>query len=400
MELATSFQYLSPATRLYAGMDALGNLHREARRIGSQRAFVVCSHTVAHSTNLLQRTREILDGLYVGVYDGAVRESSVPTVEAGVAAALAAHPDLIVAVGGGSAVVTARAITILMAEEGTVHDLCTKYLPGQPPVVKRLMKPKLPNMLVLTTPTTAADRGGAAVMDNKPPHRLELYDPKTRPTTMILDGEALLTAPLSLYLDTSLTTFTGLVESLQSPSLNPFSYTDLRQAFELSVTYLPQLVARPDDGEVRIQLCSAAILANRASQSTYGFGGRGRTTGLGRQLRYQYPHIGQGDAGCVMAVPNMRLNRDVNLEGQARLADTLGVKREGMSDVKSAEAATLAITDFIHSLGVPTRLRDLQVNQADFQTMAERDAAEPAFGEGDRRITAVEELVKILQEAW
>ncbi len=400
MEPATSYRYLSPATRIYSGVGSLPHLYREVQRLGAKRAYVVCSHTVAERTNLLDRTKDVLGDTYVGAYTDARRESPVPLVEAGVEAAKAAQPDVIVSVGGGSAVVTARAITILMAEEGTIQELCTKHLPGQPPVVARLMKPKVPNILVLTTPTTGADRGGAAVMDDKPPYRLELYDPKTRPVAMILDGEALLTAPLSLYLDTSVTTFTGLARSLQTPYLSPFSFPDLRQAFELSLRYLPQLVARPDDPEVRLQLMAAALLTNRASQSTYTFGGRGRNTGLARQLRYKYDHIGQGSAGAVMLLANMRFNRDVDSDVQARLAELMGVKRAGMSDTEGAEAATQAIGDFLQSIGMPTRLRDMQVRKDDFQSLAEDDVAAPAFGQGSGRVTDVGEIVKILEDAW
>ena len=117
--------------------------------------------------------------------------------------------------------VTARAITILMAEDGTPQELCTKYPPGQPPVSPRLLQPKVPNILVLTTPTNGANRGGAAVMDDKPPYRLEMFDPKARPTCIILDGEALLTAPLPLFLDTASNTFTAVVGGAPVPGTQP-----------------------------------------------------------------------------------------------------------------------------------------------------------------------------------
>ena len=221
MDLTASFRYLSPSARLYAGVDALSNLYREAQRLEATRAFVVCSETVARTTNLLERTKEALGDLYAGSFDGAKRESPIPLVMAGVEAAKAAQADVIVAVGGGSAVVTARAITILMAEDGTPQELCTKYPLGQPPVSPRLLQPKLPNILVLTTPTNGANRGGAAVMDDKPPYRLELFDPKARPTCIILDGEALLTAPLPLFLDTATNTFTAVVGGTPVPGTQP-----------------------------------------------------------------------------------------------------------------------------------------------------------------------------------
>ena len=399
MDLTASFRYLSPSARLYAGVDALSNLYREAQRLEATRAFVVCSETVARTTNLLERTREALGDLYAGMFDGAKRESPIPLVMAGVEAAKAAQADMIVAVGGGSAVVTARAITILMAEEGTPQELCTKYPPGQPPVSPRLLQPKVPNILVLTTPTNGANRGGAAVMDDKPPYRLEMFDPKARPTCIILDGEALLTAPLPLFLDTATNTFTAVVGALQSPGLNPFAYADLRQALELSLEYLPRLVSSSDDPEPRIQLGAAAIISNRAADAPSG-GGRGAGTTLDRQIRYRYSHVGQGASNAVLLTTSMRRNREVALEGQARLADIMGVRKVGMSDAEAAEEATQAVDSFLRSVGAPSRIRDLDVPEADLEAIARDDAAQPSFGEGSRRITDAAELTRFLQEAW
>ena len=399
MDLTASFRYLSPSARLYAGVDALSNLYREAQRLEATRAFVVCSETVASTTNLLERTKESLGDLYAGSFDGAKRESPIPLVMAGVEAAKAAQADMIVAVGGGSAVVTARAITILMAEEGTPQELCTKYPPGQPPVSPRLLQPKVPNILVLTTPTNGANRGGAAVMDDKPPYRLEMFDPKARPTCIILDGEALLTAPLPLFLDTATNTFTAVVGALQSPGLNPFAYADLRQALELSLEYLPRLVSSSDDPEPRIQLGAAAIISNRAADAPSG-GGRGAGTTLDRQIRYRYSHVGQGASNAVLLTTSMRHNREVALEGQARLADIMGVRTSGMSDAEAAEEATQAVDSFLRSIGAPSRIRDLKVPEADLEAIARDDAAQPSFGEGSRRITDAAELTRFLQEAW
>ena len=399
MDLTASFRYLSPSARLYAGVDALSNLYREAQRLEATRAFVVCSETVARTTNLLERTKEALGDLYAGVFDGAKRESPIPSVMAGVEAARDAQADMIVAVGGGSAVVTARAITILMAEDGTPQELCTKYPPGQPPVSPRLLQPKIPNILVLTTPTNGANRGGAAVMDDKPPYRLEMFDPKARPTCIILDGEALLTAPLPLFLDTATNTFTAVVGALQSPGLNPFAYADLRQALELSLEYLPRLVSSSDDPEPRIQLGAAAIISNRAADAPSG-GGRGAGTTLDRQIRYRYSHVGQGASNAVLLTTSMRRNREVALEGQARLADIMGVRTSGMSDAEAAEEATQAVDSFLRSIGAPSRIRDLDVPEADLEAIARDDAAQPSFGEGSRRITDAAELTRFLQEAW
>ena len=153
---------------------------------------MVCGRSVAQRTNLLDRVADALGSEPAGVFDGVQAGSPEASVLEGVRLAREADADLIIAVGGGSAVVTARAIIIMLAEGGAPQDHATKYPPGQRPVSPRLMQPKLPNILVLTTPTTAATRAGTAIIDGETGHRLEMFDPKTRPAAVIWDTDALL----------------------------------------------------------------------------------------------------------------------------------------------------------------------------------------------------------------
>jgi alcohol dehydrogenase class IV len=401
MELATSYRYLSPSTRIHAGEGSLSQISSEARRLGSNRCFVVCSETVARTTNLLDRVKTELGDTCVGIYDNAKKESPIPLVMAGVEAARNANPDCIIAVGGGSAVVTARAITILMAENGTPQELCTKYTPGQPPESPRLLKPKIPQIVVLTTPTNGVNRGGAAVMDDKPPFRLELFDPKARPACIILDGEALLTAPLSLFLDTSITTFAGLLSSIQSPNLNPFNYADIREALAICIQYLPEMIWNPKDPNSRIQLAAASILVNRASDApSVGGRGAGIATSMDRELRYSYEHIGQGASRLIMTLAEMKRNRSALQDGQIRLGELFGIRSDGITGDQATGSTITAIETFLNSIGIPTRLRDLDVPEADLAGIAQRDSVQPSFGEGGRRITDVNDLHSLLKEVW
>jgi len=67
---------------------------------------------------------------------------------------------------------------------------------------------------------------------------------------------------------------------------------------------------------------------------------------------------------------------------------------------EAAEAATDALVSFLQSIGVPTRIRDLQMPAEDLKAIAEADAAQPSFQEGGRRMTDASELLKFLEEAW
>jgi len=389
MNLSTSFRYLAPAARLHVGPGALDQLPAEVRRVGARRAFIVASRTVSRETGLVRRVRDVLGELYAGSFEEAVRESPLRSVMAGVREVQAAGPDLIVAVGGGSAIVTARAISIIAGEGKTVHQMYTRHFPDKPPIVYRANAPKLPNILVPTTPTTGADRGGAAVYDEAPPHRKELYDPKTRPLAILVDPEALLTAPAALYLDTSLTTFCGIVDALQYTGHPALAFADYRQGLQMCLEYLPRLVADPSGAEVRIQLCMAGVLANRASQSTYNLAGMARTTSLDRTIRYRYPHVGQGAANAVLLATSLRMNAGILSEGQTQLASMLG-----------ATDAPGCLEAFLRRVGVAVRLQDLGIPRADFRLLAEIEAGSPAFGQGANRVSDVEELVWLLESAW
>ena len=78
----------------------------------------------------------------------------------------------------------------------------------------------------------------------------------------------------------------------------------------------------------------------------------------------------------------------------------MGVRKSGASDAEAAEEATQAMDSFLRSIGMASRIRDLDVPEADLEAIARDDAAQPSFGEASRRITDVAELTRFLQEAW
>ncbi|MBX6378365.1 MAG: iron-containing alcohol dehydrogenase, partial [Clostridia bacterium] len=290
------------------------------------------------------------------------------------------------------------AITILMAEEGSAHDLCTQYPPDGPPVSPRLLRPKLPNVVVLTTPTTAANRAGAAVLDPTARRRLELFDPKVRPVAVIVDAEALLTAPLALFRSTAVSTFCGAVEALPFPVVNALSHADLRQAVELCRTFLPRLLEHPDDVDARLQLAAAALLSNRASDAMGG-GGYGVATGLVHQLQARCG-VDQGAALAVLTRPGLRFNREALAPGQARLAAALGVWREGMSPAEAGEAAEEEVAALLGSVGMPLRLRELGVPEAELPALAAGGLESFFVRTNPRPVTGPEALLALLREAW
>ena len=358
-----SFRFVGYPVRVHAGPDAISSLADEADRLRTTRLLVVCGQSVADKTDLVERVKGALGDRVAGVFSGGKTGSPVTAVLEGVAAA---------------------------------QDLCTQYPEGKPPVSPRLMAPKIPNLVVLTTATTAVTRAGTALIDSESGHRLELFDPKTRPAAVIWDEQALLTAPPWLCLNATASCFTGVASALQHTGLNPLAESDLLEALRLLLNNLPLVNTRPDDPAVRINLCAAAFLYNRATDAGAGGSALGVVTALAHSLDTRYPECGHGDAYTILTAPGMRFNAESNVAGQANFAQAMGVRKDGMDDSQAAAAAADAIEALFKGLGLPVRLSAVGVPEDGIDQIAEDAMTDFGLHRNVRKIQNVDDLKGIL----
>ncbi|HEX9870436.1 MAG TPA: iron-containing alcohol dehydrogenase family protein, partial [Candidatus Tectomicrobia bacterium] len=399
-----TFRAVSFPWRLHVGVNALDHLSDEVRRTRAQHAFVVCGQTVAHKTNLLQRVRDQLGGLYAGAFDAMDKDSSFPAVQQSLEAARAVGADLLIAVGGG-VIVGTRAMAILLAEKGDAYALMTQYPVGQPAVSPRLMAPKPPIINIVTTPTTAMNRAGTGLKNDQLDHRMEFYDPKTRPTAIFWDAEALLTAPPDLVRSTASTTFTSALRNLGVPATNPLVEGDRLQAFRLLHRALPRILSEPDNVNLRIDLCAAAFLENRAADD--GADRRrerdqtsSRAYALATALHLRYDHVRQGEATSAVMPTVTRLTPPHDVSAAARIAEALGVWNEGMSSETAATRTADALESLYRSIGMPTRVRDLAIPEGDLPLLARDTLKNFNANPGARPDSYVDEMLQLLQAAW
>lgn len=394
------FRHQSASCRIHAGDSVLYKLASEVDRLQAKRVMAVCGQSVAHRTHLLTFVKEILGDKLVGAYDGVKSGSPSTTIFDGLSIARELDPDMIVAIGGGSSIVTARAITILLAEGGSLEDHSTKYPPGLPPVSPRLMKPKLPNIVIVTTPTTAANRSGTAVIDSDTGHRLEMFDPKTRPTVVFWDSDALLTAPIPLVTSSAGSLLSGVVAGLQSANLNVLAEGDLLQSLDMLINNLHRIKSSPDDSEIRINLCAASYGYNRASDSGLTGGATGVITALAHSLDARYPECDHGSAYSILTAPGMDFNIDYNSDGQARLGRILRVAEQGAKEIDIAKAAAKKVRDMFIELEMPVRLRDVGVPKEGVRAIAEDAMTDFALHRNIRPVEYSGDLETMMKGIW
>ncbi len=400
-----TFRAVGYPLRLYSGAHALDNLSSELDRNHARRAFVVCGRTVAHRTNLVQRIEALSGERFAGCFDAMDKDSSYAAVKAATDAARAAGADLLIAVGGGSVIVGTRAVAIFLAEAGDPFELMTQYPEGKPAFSPRLNAPKPPIINVVTTPTTAMTRAGTGLKNDDLDHRMEYFDPKTRPVALFWDSEALLTAPVELVRSTGTTTFTAALRGVAETPVNPLVEGDRLHAFRLARRALPDALAHPDDPAPRIDLCAAAFLINRAADDDVG-----RRTdrdplnrdayALATSLHLRYDHVGQGEATAAL-LPALIRRLEPSLAGLSRrLAEALDVWRDGMTAADANAGSAGALTSFYRSIGMPSHLAELHINREDLTAIASNAVKNFNANPGERDTNKADALQKLLEAAW
>ncbi|WP_049746132.1 iron-containing alcohol dehydrogenase family protein [Mycolicibacterium goodii] len=211
-----------------------------------------------------------LGGRLVGQFHGVAEHSPIPAMEEARQFLAEREADAVIAVGGGSSVVTARAANILHAEQCDIRELCTQRTAEGKLVSPKLTKPKLPIWVVPTTPITAYAKAGAAVRDPSTGERLALYDPKVRAQGVMLDPVMALTAPAKLAWSAALNVFSMAVEGLQSRGVDPLADALLCHALRTVIEWLPRLQEDPDESQPRLNLMLAALMSGQGSDYTGG----------------------------------------------------------------------------------------------------------------------------------
>jgi alcohol dehydrogenase class IV len=399
------FRAVSYSWRLYCGAHVIEQSLREAAdRVGAKRAFVICSRSVNRRTDIVQRIASVLGDRYVGVFDGIEKDSSYVSVQVATQAAREAGADLLIAVGGGSVIVAVRAVAIFLAEPGDPFAIMTQYPHGKPAYSPRLLAPKPPIINIPTTPNSAVNRAGTGLKNPELDHRMEYFDPKTRPQAILLDEDALGTAPPDLIRSTSTTVFAGLIGSMAQLDINPLAEGDRNHAFQLAFRAYPRLMGELSNPALRIELALAAFLQNRAEDDgvrRFRGGAFSGNYAVSTALHVRYPHVGQGESTSVVHAPKIRLTETIDVRSARQVAEALQVWRDGMD----ARTAAHAVADMLEALytrvGVPIRLRQLQIPRGDLAKIAHETVKNFNANAGMRSPQQqVEDAMRLLEAAY
>lgn len=382
-----NFSHRIAPLKLHFGADALAHLARDLDAAGVSRAVVVTGKTLASDDRIIGALEEALGPRIVTVHPGARPHSPLPDVLETASVLAQSGADGVIALGGGSAVVTARAAAIALAEGEDLRSLATSRDAAGRLHSPRLSAPKLPQFVIPTTPATAMVKAGSAVLDPVDGVRLALFDPKTRAISVALVPELLMTAPRKLVVEAGLGLLLLSVEGLLSRQLDPIAEALLLQSLRLAGPALEH--GDLDSAEARSDLAKAAVLAGRGTDHAGGGIAAALGHGLGPRL-----HLPNALINAIVMPEVLRFVVEAARPAISLAARTLQAPAddaEGLIDCLSAIRARL---------GLPGRLRDLGIQSGILLDVAEHCLLDWSLRGSARPVEKAQELHAILQAAW
>ena len=373
----------------YFGAGARRMLADEFRGRGYVRAFVVTDKDLIRF-GVAGKVTGVLDeaGIAYEIFSDLKPNPTVKNVQAGVEAFRRSGADAIVAIGGGSAMDTAKAVGIIVANPA-FGDVVS--LEGMAPTANR----SVPVFALPTTAGTAAEVTiNYVITDEANTKKMVCVDPKDIPAVAIIDAELMAAMPRGLTAATGMDALTHAIEGYITKGA--WTLTDMFElkAVELIARWLPAAVENGADTEAREGMAVAQYIAGMGFSNV----GLGLVHGMAHPLGafYDIPH---GVANALLLPYVMQYNMESSLVKFGDVARAMGVDTAGMGTRQAAQAAVDAVRTLAVRVGIPQRLSSLGVREEDLPRLAASALADVCTP-GNPRDTSAEEILALYREAF
>ncbi len=392
--LPSYYEFFNPV-KIASGRKALDNLPYELRQLNVQRPLVISDKGVAEAGLTKIVTGAFADsGITLGgIYDDVPPDSSSEVVGAIAKVFRQNQCDALIAVGGGSAIDTAKGVNILVSEGG---DDLLQFVGHD--VLRRTLKPLI---VVPTTAGTGSEVTYVAVIAH-PSRNIKMTFTSVHlyPRVAILDPRMTITAPPKITAATGMDALTHAMESVICLQKNPVSDAFAMAAIELIRDNLVKVVKNGKDEEGRLAMANAACLAGAAFSNSM--------VGLVHTLGHAtggVAHVPHGVAMSIFLPYAFEYNLEKTQPDIARLLFPLGGAEEfGRTPAGHRARRTIEIIrslrqNLFELCGLPRTLKEAGVAKEKLESIAQT-----AVNDGSLTFNPVEvdynDALLLLKEAY
>ena len=376
--------------RVIFGRPAAEAIVAEADRLGAKRVFVLTGRTLNTKTDEIDKIRTALGARFAGVHDQMPSHSPRDAVVACANAAREAATDLLVTIGGGSVTDGGKAVTICLEHGIKDADGLEAFRTVVENGKRRIPEFRAPKVRQIAVPTTLSAgefNARAGITDSRLKLKQSFVHPGIVPESVILDPAVTLHTPAWLWLSSGVRAVDHAVETLLSLDANDYTDGTALQALRSLGTGLPRVKADASNLNARLSCMMGAWLSMVGIVSGTRLGA---SHAIGHILggSANVPH---GHTSCVMLPYVLEYNAPVNGDRQREVAAAMGQPSKRASEV---------LDDFIRSLGMPRRLREVNVEEADLPRLAKNCMLDDWTYSNPRPISGPQDVMEILKAAY
>ena len=371
----------------YFGAGARTELGTEIAKRGYQKAFIVADKDLIGFGIVKLVTDSIGDFPYE-IFSGFKANPTVANVKCGVEAYKASGADFIIAVGGGSAIDTAKAIAIII-NNPEFDDVIS--LEGVADTKKKCVD-------IIALPTTAGTAAEVTInyviTDEDSGRKMVCVDPNDIPVLSIVDAELMASMPKGLTAATGMDALTHALEGYITKGAWHLSNILEINAIKIISDNLREATFNGSNMKAREQMALGQYVAGMAFSNV----GLGCVHSMAHPLgaRFDIPH---GVANALLLPTVMEFNMPSSIIKYGRIARAMGVDTEGMTDEESAMAAVNAVKQLSLDLGIPQTLREIGIPEEALEQLAKDAFGDVCTGGNPQPITE-EDILALYKKVY
>ena len=371
----------------YFGTGAREVLAEEIKNRGYKKVLVVTDKSL-FDCGVTTKVTDVLDKAKIAysVYSDVKPNPTKANVWDGLKACKTAQADVIVAVGGGSSIDTAKAIGIIMTNPDK-EDIVS---------LEGAVNTKNKSLPIIALPTTAGTAAEVTInyviTDEDREVKMVCVDPHDIPVLAIIDTELMASMPKSIAASTGMDALTHAVEGYITKAHNTMSDMFHMQAIKLIFEYLPAAVNDKDEEAVE-KMGLAQYIAGMGFSNV----GLGIVHSMAHQLGavYDTPH---GLANAILLPTVMRFNGEVCYERFREILIALGVDAKSMNKDEVINKFVQLIDELARKVGITQTVKDTGCREEDFEMLAQK-AMNDACRPGNPREVTKEDFIELFKKA-
>ena len=384
--MLVAYQFQTP-TKIISGIGSTAEIIKELNDLYAKKVLLITDPGLVQA-GVAQQVVEMLKqaAVEVEIFDAVEPDPSIQVATKAAEMAKNVKANVLIALGGGSAIDTAKSAALLVTNGGYLKDYAG---------VNKVVKPILPLIAVPTTAGTGSEVTIFAVMSD--PDKQEKF---TISSALIAPAVAVLDPLLTLKLPPSVTAFTGMdalthaIEAFTSSIAQPATDALALSAIKLVLKHLPVAVGRGDNIKARDGMLQASLLAGIAFNNAF----LGLAHAIASPLGGHF-HVPHGLANAVMLPYVMEYNLPTAVRRYAEIGCALGLQAVGDTPRAVAEKTVAAITQLARDINIPEKLSNIGAKE-ELLPLVARDALKSIQLKFNVRNASEKEILALLQKAY